>query len=195
MKFHGWNYVYIGTLCGSLQHEYRSQADNLGLVKETTETLHVHDRERVSASQYSSHPQLFFFRYEEWAAEWRQPACSARSYWFLNIWENWKLTKGWIWASAVSGTFYCPSIAAILNTGSSKPACAGKVERFTVIRRGVSRRHRTLYSSRFLDALRQMESHNETPFHREEINSTVWEVPEKYLCLKQIGTGAYGSVW
>nr|XP_023687091.1 mitogen-activated protein kinase 13-like [Paramormyrops kingsleyae] len=39
-----------------------------------------------------------------------------------------------------------------------------------------------------------MESHNETPFHREEINSTVWEVPEKYLCLKQIGTGAYGSV-
>ncbi|XP_056115747.1 mitogen-activated protein kinase 13 [Rhinichthys klamathensis goyatoka] len=31
-------------------------------------------------------------------------------------------------------------------------------------------------------------------FNREEINSTVWEVPEKYICLKQIGTGAYGSV-
>uniref|UniRef100_A0A8C1ZG07 Uncharacterized protein n=1 Tax=Cyprinus carpio TaxID=7962 RepID=A0A8C1ZG07_CYPCA len=32
-------------------------------------------------------------------------------------------------------------------------------------------------------------------FNREEINSTVWEVPGKYVCLKQIGTGAYGSVW
>uniref|UniRef100_A0A672JDC3 mitogen-activated protein kinase n=1 Tax=Salarias fasciatus TaxID=181472 RepID=A0A672JDC3_SALFA len=31
-------------------------------------------------------------------------------------------------------------------------------------------------------------------FSREEINSTVWEVPEKYTRLKQIGTGAYGSV-
>uniref|UniRef100_A0A673MDI1 mitogen-activated protein kinase n=1 Tax=Sinocyclocheilus rhinocerous TaxID=307959 RepID=A0A673MDI1_9TELE len=31
-------------------------------------------------------------------------------------------------------------------------------------------------------------------FSREEINGTVWEVPDKYLCLKQIGTGAYGSV-
>ncbi|XP_068187706.1 mitogen-activated protein kinase 13 [Antennarius striatus] len=31
-------------------------------------------------------------------------------------------------------------------------------------------------------------------FYREEINSTVWEVPEKYSRLKQIGTGAYGSV-
>uniref|UniRef100_A0A3B3YU41 mitogen-activated protein kinase n=1 Tax=Poecilia mexicana TaxID=48701 RepID=A0A3B3YU41_9TELE len=31
-------------------------------------------------------------------------------------------------------------------------------------------------------------------FYREEINSTVWEVPEKYTRLKQIGTGAYGAV-
>ncbi|KAI4883518.1 hypothetical protein NFI96_019978 [Prochilodus magdalenae] len=31
-------------------------------------------------------------------------------------------------------------------------------------------------------------------FTREEINSTVWEVPEKYVRLKQIGTGAYGTV-
>ncbi|XP_071372020.1 mitogen-activated protein kinase 13 isoform X2 [Centroberyx affinis] len=31
-------------------------------------------------------------------------------------------------------------------------------------------------------------------FSREEINSTVWEVPEKYTRLKQIGTGAYGCV-
>uniref|UniRef100_A0AAX7VDZ6 mitogen-activated protein kinase n=1 Tax=Astatotilapia calliptera TaxID=8154 RepID=A0AAX7VDZ6_ASTCA len=31
-------------------------------------------------------------------------------------------------------------------------------------------------------------------FTREEINSTVWEVQEKYTHLKQIGTGAYGSV-
>ncbi|XP_065126458.1 mitogen-activated protein kinase 13 isoform X1 [Paramisgurnus dabryanus] len=31
-------------------------------------------------------------------------------------------------------------------------------------------------------------------FGREEINNTIWEVPDKYVCLKQIGTGAYGSV-
>uniref|UniRef100_H2L406 mitogen-activated protein kinase n=1 Tax=Oryzias latipes TaxID=8090 RepID=H2L406_ORYLA len=30
--------------------------------------------------------------------------------------------------------------------------------------------------------------------HQKEINSTVWEVPEKYTLLKQVGTGAYGSV-
>uniref|UniRef100_A0A674P653 mitogen-activated protein kinase n=1 Tax=Takifugu rubripes TaxID=31033 RepID=A0A674P653_TAKRU len=37
-----------------------------------------------------------------------------------------------------------------------------------------------------------MEAH--AHFSREEINNTVWEVPEKYTRLKQIGTGAYGSV-
>ncbi|XP_052419110.1 mitogen-activated protein kinase 13-like isoform X2 [Carassius gibelio] len=31
-------------------------------------------------------------------------------------------------------------------------------------------------------------------YSREEINSTLWEVPNKYICLKQIGMGAYGSV-
>ncbi|XP_066559499.1 mitogen-activated protein kinase 13 [Amia ocellicauda] len=31
-------------------------------------------------------------------------------------------------------------------------------------------------------------------FRREEIHGTVWEVPERYSGLKQIGTGAYGSV-
>lgn len=40
---------------------------------------------------------------------------------------------------------------------------------------------------------RSMESR--VGFNREEINSTIWEVPDKYICLKQIGTGAYGSVW
>ncbi|CAB1336905.1 unnamed protein product [Coregonus sp. 'balchen'] len=35
---------------------------------------------------------------------------------------------------------------------------------------------------------------SQPPFIREEINSTVWEIPEKYTRLKQIGTGAYGSV-
>ncbi|KPP69754.1 hypothetical protein Z043_111468 [Scleropages formosus] len=39
-----------------------------------------------------------------------------------------------------------------------------------------------------------MEGRAETHFRREEINSTLWEVPDKYLCLKQVGTGAYGSV-
>lgn len=35
---------------------------------------------------------------------------------------------------------------------------------------------------------------DQVQFHREEINSTLWEVPEKYTRLRQIGTGAYGSV-
>ncbi|CAB1329544.1 unnamed protein product [Coregonus sp. 'balchen'] len=35
---------------------------------------------------------------------------------------------------------------------------------------------------------------SQTQYIREEINSTIWEVPEKYTRLKQIGTGAYGSV-
>uniref|UniRef100_A0A7N8Y1G9 mitogen-activated protein kinase n=1 Tax=Mastacembelus armatus TaxID=205130 RepID=A0A7N8Y1G9_9TELE len=36
--------------------------------------------------------------------------------------------------------------------------------------------------------------HARSHFSREEINNTVWEVPEKYTRLRQIGTGAYGSV-
>lgn len=33
-----------------------------------------------------------------------------------------------------------------------------------------------------------------TGFYRQEVNRTVWEVPERYRDLKQIGTGAYGTV-
>uniref|UniRef100_A0AAX7W643 mitogen-activated protein kinase n=1 Tax=Astatotilapia calliptera TaxID=8154 RepID=A0AAX7W643_ASTCA len=33
-----------------------------------------------------------------------------------------------------------------------------------------------------------------TGFYRQEINRTVWEVPERYRDLKQVGTGAYGTV-
>lgn len=32
-------------------------------------------------------------------------------------------------------------------------------------------------------------------FYRQEVNRTVWEVPERYRDLKQVGTGAYGTVW
>lgn len=31
-------------------------------------------------------------------------------------------------------------------------------------------------------------------FSRQEVNKTVWEVPERYRDLKQVGTGAYGTV-
>uniref|UniRef100_A0AAY4B144 mitogen-activated protein kinase n=1 Tax=Denticeps clupeoides TaxID=299321 RepID=A0AAY4B144_9TELE len=31
-------------------------------------------------------------------------------------------------------------------------------------------------------------------FHRLEVNRTVWEVPERYRDLRQVGTGAYGTV-
>ncbi|KPP57259.1 hypothetical protein Z043_125040, partial [Scleropages formosus] len=32
-------------------------------------------------------------------------------------------------------------------------------------------------------------------FYRQEINKTEWEVPERYRDLRQVGTGAYGTVW
>ena len=32
-------------------------------------------------------------------------------------------------------------------------------------------------------------------FYREELNRSVWEVPERYKDLNAIGTGAYGQVW
>lgn len=34
-----------------------------------------------------------------------------------------------------------------------------------------------------------------TGFYRQEVNKTAWEVPERYRELKQVGTGAYGTVW
>ncbi|XP_069375406.1 mitogen-activated protein kinase 12-like isoform X2 [Paralichthys olivaceus] len=33
-----------------------------------------------------------------------------------------------------------------------------------------------------------------TGYYRQEVNRTVWEVPERYRDLKQVGTGAYGTV-
>ncbi|KAJ4921772.1 hypothetical protein JOQ06_025940 [Pogonophryne albipinna] len=33
-----------------------------------------------------------------------------------------------------------------------------------------------------------------TGFYRQEVNRTVWEAPERYRDLKQVGTGAYGTV-
>uniref|UniRef100_A0A7N8XC32 mitogen-activated protein kinase n=1 Tax=Mastacembelus armatus TaxID=205130 RepID=A0A7N8XC32_9TELE len=37
-------------------------------------------------------------------------------------------------------------------------------------------------------------TNNVTGFYRQEVNRTVWEVPERYRDLKQVGTGAYGTV-
>lgn len=39
-------------------------------------------------------------------------------------------------------------------------------------------------------------SHKERPtFYRQELNKTMWEVPERYQSLSPVGSGAYGSVW
>lgn len=39
-------------------------------------------------------------------------------------------------------------------------------------------------------------SQNERPtFYRQELNKTIWEVPERYQDLSPVGSGAYGSVW
>lgn len=32
-------------------------------------------------------------------------------------------------------------------------------------------------------------------YYRQDVNKTTWEVPERYRDLKQVGTGAYGTVW
>ncbi|KAK2113154.1 40S ribosomal protein S26 [Saguinus oedipus] len=32
-------------------------------------------------------------------------------------------------------------------------------------------------------------------FYRQELNKTIWEVPEGYQNLSPVGSGAYGSVW
>uniref|UniRef100_A0A8C2ATG5 mitogen-activated protein kinase n=1 Tax=Cyprinus carpio TaxID=7962 RepID=A0A8C2ATG5_CYPCA len=38
-------------------------------------------------------------------------------------------------------------------------------------------------------------SHKERPtFYRQELNKTIWEVPERYQNLSPVGSGAYGSV-
>ncbi|MGH0164389.1 UNVERIFIED_CONTAM: hypothetical protein FKN15_069013 [Acipenser sinensis] len=39
-------------------------------------------------------------------------------------------------------------------------------------------------------------SHKERPtFYRQEVNKTIWEVPERYQSLSPVGSGAYGTVW
>lgn len=39
-------------------------------------------------------------------------------------------------------------------------------------------------------------SHKERPtFYQQELNKTMWEVPERYQNLSPVGSGAYGSVW
>lgn len=38
-------------------------------------------------------------------------------------------------------------------------------------------------------------SQKERPtFYRQEVNKTIWEVPERYQNLSPVGSGAYGSV-
>ncbi|KAG9273088.1 mitogen-activated protein kinase 12 [Astyanax mexicanus] len=39
-----------------------------------------------------------------------------------------------------------------------------------------------------------MTSRSRPGYYRQEVNKTVWEVPERYRDLRQVGTGAYGTV-
>lgn len=32
-------------------------------------------------------------------------------------------------------------------------------------------------------------------FHRQEVQKTTWDVPERYTALRSVGSGAYGTVW
>lgn len=43
--------------------------------------------------------------------------------------------------------------------------------------------------------LARMSQEDRPTFYRQELNKTVWEVPERYQNLSPVGSGAYGSVW
>lgn len=32
-------------------------------------------------------------------------------------------------------------------------------------------------------------------FYKLEVNKTLWEVPDRYIELQPVGSGAYGQVW
>ncbi len=40
-----------------------------------------------------------------------------------------------------------------------------------------------------------MSARSRPGYYRLEVNKTLWEVAERYRDLKQVGTGAYGTVW
>uniref|UniRef100_A0A8C5CPW6 MTSS I-BAR domain containing 2a n=1 Tax=Gadus morhua TaxID=8049 RepID=A0A8C5CPW6_GADMO len=50
-------------------------------------------------------------------------------------------------------------------------------------------RHRTFYVANL-----KMSSRVRPGYCRQDVNKTTWEVPERYRDLKQVGTGAYGTV-
>uniref|UniRef100_A0A8C7I3N4 mitogen-activated protein kinase n=3 Tax=Oncorhynchus TaxID=8016 RepID=A0A8C7I3N4_ONCKI len=39
-----------------------------------------------------------------------------------------------------------------------------------------------------------MSTYYRPTFYRQELNKTIWEVPERYQSLSPVGSGAYGSV-
>uniref|UniRef100_A0A6Q2XAR4 mitogen-activated protein kinase n=1 Tax=Esox lucius TaxID=8010 RepID=A0A6Q2XAR4_ESOLU len=55
--------------------------------------------------------------------------------------------------------------------------------------------NRQLGDSGFVKSdLNKMSSRTRPGYYRQDINKTTWEVPERYRELKQVGTGAYGTV-
>lgn len=56
--------------------------------------------------------------------------------------------------------------------------------------------HLLLSAHHLLSACRRPGEMSARPgFYRQELNKTVWEVPERYQNLTPVGSGAYGSVW
>uniref|UniRef100_A0AAR2JQ17 mitogen-activated protein kinase n=2 Tax=Pygocentrus nattereri TaxID=42514 RepID=A0AAR2JQ17_PYGNA len=49
-------------------------------------------------------------------------------------------------------------------------------------------------SLRGSNASKTMTNRSRPGYYRQEVNKTVWEVPERYRDLRQVGTGAYGTV-
>lgn len=58
----------------------------------------------------------------------------------------------------------------------------------------VNHSHGTLRST-FKVVFTNMSVRSRPGYYRQEVNKTIWEVPERYKDLKQVGTGAYGTVW
>lgn len=53
----------------------------------------------------------------------------------------------------------------------------------------------TLFDFLFDFLVNRMSKRVRPGYYRQEVNKTSWEVPERYRDLRQVGTGAYGTVW
>lgn len=95
----------------------------------------------------------------------------------------------WVWGVGVLGGLRKSSSgsSALLSTGSRRRPHPPFL---------TSSLHLLLSAHHLFSACRWPGEMSARPgFYRQELNKTVWEVPERYQNLTPVGSGAYGSVW